>query len=225
MEPHGARAAAGRDRDRRAERLRQVERRRRHPLGARRAEPEAPPRRRHGGRHLQRQRRASARSAWRRCRCFSSAARTTCCKAEQDSDAEGACRRPAAASSRRRARSWSRAATSAPATRSTSSTRRPCRLKDITELFLGTGVGIEGVRHHRAGPRRAARERQAGGAAALHRGGRRHDALPRAEGRRRAQDGAHARQPAARAGRAPRARAADGVARSARRSAPRSTIA
>ena len=71
----------------------------------------------------------------------------------------------------------------------------------------------QGVRHHRAGARRAARQREAGGAAALHRGGRGHHALPQPQARGRAEDGAHARQPAARPGRPARARAADGLAR------------
>ena len=171
----------GRDGHRRAERLRQVERRRRHPLGAGRAEPEAPARRRHGGRHLRGQRRAAGRSAWPRCRCCSSASEEDLARA-----AEAVRRRtgrpgePAARARAAPARSWSRGATSAPASRSTSSTGSPCRLKDITELFLGTGRRHARVRDHRAGARRADRERQAGGHAALPRGGRGHHALPSA---------------------------------------------
>ena len=50
----------GRHRDRRAQRLRQEQRRRRHHVGAWRAERQEPARRQDGGRHLQRQRRAQA---------------------------------------------------------------------------------------------------------------------------------------------------------------------
>ena len=57
----------GRHLHRRAERLRQVERRRRPRLGDGRAGREDPPRRQDGGRHLRRHRRRAARSAAPRC--------------------------------------------------------------------------------------------------------------------------------------------------------------
>ena len=56
--------------------------------------------------------------------------------------------------------------------------KAPCRLKDITELFLGTGVGTQCLRDHRAGPGRADRQREAGRPPVVPRGGRRHHALP-----------------------------------------------
>ena len=87
-----------------------------------------------------------------------------------------------------------------------------CRLKDITELFLGTGVGtrayaiieqgrVEQIVNAKPEELRLFLEEAAG---ITRFRSRKH--------RRRAQDGAHARQPAPRAGRAARARAADGLA-------------
>ena len=58
--PRGVDLRQRRHRHRRAERLRQEQRRRCHDVGARRAERQEPARRSHGGRHLRRQRRAQA---------------------------------------------------------------------------------------------------------------------------------------------------------------------
>ena len=68
MEPTVLELPLGRDGDRRPERLRQVEHRRRHPLGARRAEPEAPPRRRPWRTSSSTATPTPGRSAWPRCR-------------------------------------------------------------------------------------------------------------------------------------------------------------
>ena len=114
-------------RHRRPQRLRQVERRRRHPLGDGRAEREEPARPRHGGRHLQR---LGDQAAAVDGRGVAHLPRSTT-------------RTRSRRSTRASPRSRSPAASSATASPSTSSTRPRCRLLDITELFLGTGVGTK----------------------------------------------------------------------------------
>ena len=71
-------------------------------------------------------------------------------------------------------RSPSRAASTATATSEYLINKTQVRLKDITDLFLGTGVGTQGVLDHRAGQDRPDRLGAARGSAHAHRGGRRH---------------------------------------------------
>ncbi len=72
------------------------------------------------------------------------------------------------------------------------------RLRDVTDLFLGTGRGHQGLLHRRAGQGRAHRQRQARGPPPAHRGGRRHHEVQEPEEAGREEDGAHAAEPAAR---------------------------
>ena len=75
-----------------------------------------------------------------------------------------------------RGRRWP-AASTGPARASTCSTRNVCRLRDIQDLFAGTGRQPQGLRAHGPGAPQPRADRQAVGAARLHRGGGRDRAL------------------------------------------------
>ena len=117
--------------DRRSERLRQVERRRRHPLGHGRAVGQAPARPRDGGRHLRRLGDARARRVRRGLAHVRRARRWARTRSRAAS--------PGARPGPRR--SSSRAASTATAQSEYLLNGVPSRLRDVVEFFLGTGVG------------------------------------------------------------------------------------
>ena len=115
-------------RHRRPQRLRQEQRRRRVQVGARRAVRQEPARRRDAGRDLQRLRRRASPAAWP--------------KSSWSSKTPSA--RTARASSTSTPTRWrSAGGSSATAPANTTSTTRMSRLKDIREMFLDTGVGVD----------------------------------------------------------------------------------
>ena len=87
-----------------------------------------------------------------------------------------------------------------------------CRLKDIQQLFMGTGVGPHQLQHHGPGQHHPDPVQQAGGSAADFRGGGGHHEVQGAEEGGAAQAGLYRAEPGARGGPGARGEAADWLA-------------